>query len=140
MGFKAGDVVKVVKRVVSAESCDWLPDMDDYICDSKEHKVMNDTDRDGDTFVKMADGQHFYFPAGSLELVKPDVSTVDNLLANIGATYTYKFHNYNTVSDLRRELVAEAYAGFIVGRVQDEDIDALINQLNIVKEACLKLK
>lgn len=142
MDFKAGDVVRVIKRI-NTDSCTWIDEMDVYVNDGKDYVVFSPTDGEGDTYVNMADGEYYYFPRGSIEPVTESAkhqTRVENLLDKINASYIYNGFSFQTVTGLRAELVSVAYRNFVGCANNTVGIDNLIEELKAVKEVCLKLK
>lgn len=140
--FHKGDKVKVVKKVHSKSTVAiWVKEMDQYVNDGKEYVVLKDTDRQGDTQVKVGPGEDWidfwHFPPGSLELANTQLT---GQIQEIPA-YIYNGHTYTHKQDLIGTIANDYISQFTDGEgISEASIDKLIANMEQLKQVCLKLK
>ncbi len=141
MTFAVDDLVKVVKKNVLYSH--WVKALDKYVGDGNVYEVVDIESHaysdEAEIRVRVSSGELWWFPESSLELVKEySNQATEELLKSITSSFYYK--GEHLLKDmLAKKLVNEAAARFN-SNAQEDALDILINELNIVKEVCQKLK
>jgi len=153
MTIKKGDVVKVVEKIDIGV---WVREMDKFVNNGKHYHVAESEDDEGDVLVD-CDGDGWYFPAQSLQVVvytkdqtenqhKTPNPYLDRVSINTREVKTYTYEGCYEEFSNRGQLLKHIYNTIMLEfpnnsiGVTPESIDLQIVKLQKLKELCQNLK